>query len=318
MGFQTVKTQITKMGVTAAVAATCGVIGGLGGWVAMSVATELRADSDAYYIPYQGQLDLGGQPVDGPTQFVFSLYDSPDAEAPIWVSDTRQVQVSSGYFAVVLGDETDTTSIDASIMGRDALYVGMSIDGVALEGRQRLLGVPFAQHSAQGKIFVVDNQIRGLNGAKIDGHTEVQTLSASGAVTTQSTLNAAGKITGDGGADISGTSALSTVTVSNKLTVAGNDLNSKLVRFDQYSLDTSNSIDTGISTSTWTCAVGSTDFGHGDIQEADSGWLADSYTFKNSGTWWVRVAFRTHNSHDRRKAGVVCFRNNIVDFNSWF
>lgn len=321
MKLHTLKSRLANMGVT--VAATCGVLGGLGGWVALSVATELRSEQNAYYIPYQGQLDLGGQPVDGQTDFVFSLYDAPDADTPIWVSDTRTVQVSSGYFAVVLGDQSDAEPIDASIMGRDALYVGMSVDGVALDGRQRLLGTPFAQNAAPGKIFMVDGPLRAFDGAQIDGNTAVQALSASagatiaGGPTQVQALSASGQITGTSGANIQGRTDLA------NLVVPGNKLESNLAEIKRVSVPTrivtdayaenSHYIgDTGYSTANWNCVLGGFDYGNGDIYETDRGPLASAYTYEKDGNWWVRMHFRHHRGGmNNVRADVLCLQKNI-------
>ncbi len=160
MKSKNIKSWISRISMILAISVLCGVVGGVSGYIALSYAAEINLGGvEDYYIPYQGRLELGGDPVNGPTEFKFALYKNQTGTAAsdkLWTSAPRTLQVSSGYFATVLGDDNDQQNgpngrLKRAIMEAPALYIAMTVDGVELSGRQRILAVPYAQAPAADK-----------------------------------------------------------------------------------------------------------------------------------------------------------------------
>ncbi len=333
MKFNTMKSWFARVGTVAVIGTGFGVLGGLGGYVAMSYAAGLNLGAaNDYQIPYQGMLELGGVPVDGPKEFVFTLYTSETSEDEndiVWISNPRTLQVSRGYFATVLGDETDAGNrIAAAVFAEPVLYIGMKVDGVELSGRQRILAVPYAQNGMPGKTFVVDGKIQTVdlevtrnavvagtlrangkvtanNGLEVTGaRTELKNgLSVTGATTLNSTLGVTGLTTATGGLRVDG-----------NVTAGGTEAANKLVQIRYYA----GSADTGFSVDDWDCITAGVRF-TGDIQEAGSGTIMAAYTFRFLGRWHVASSFRTHNTNGPYNVAVACFSKKISNIGStWF
>jgi excisionase family DNA binding protein len=96
-------------------------------------------------IPYRGVLELNG--LAAPTEqveMVFALYTTESGGAPAW-TEAQSVAVQDGQFTVALGD---TSAINPALFAQPSLYLGISVKGTELTGRQRLLTVPYT-HRAQ-------------------------------------------------------------------------------------------------------------------------------------------------------------------------
>jgi hypothetical protein len=91
---------------------------------------------------YQGHLlDSGGDPVtDGTYSMTFSLWDAPSDGGQLWGPEGQDVDVSDGFFAVILGR---TDPISGSVL-QTATYLEIVVEGETLEPRQQLASVPFA------------------------------------------------------------------------------------------------------------------------------------------------------------------------------
>jgi hypothetical protein len=75
---------------------------------------------------------------------VFALYTTESGGAPAW-TEAQSVAVQDGQFTVALGD---TSAINPALFAQPSLYLGISVKGTELTGRQRLLTVPYT-HRAQ-------------------------------------------------------------------------------------------------------------------------------------------------------------------------
>lgn len=78
--------------------------------------------------------------------------------------------------------------------------------------------------------------------------------------------------------------------------------------------------DTGISTETYACFVGSVSFPSGDYNEDGKGLIARAFTYEGADDdWWIRADVRSDSGgNEGRKIGVVCFNRQMVSLTSWF
>jgi hypothetical protein len=75
---------------------------------------------------------------------VFALYTTESGGAPAW-TEAQSVAVQDGQFTVALGD---TRAITPALFAQPSLYLGISVAGTELTGRQRLLTVPYTHRAA--------------------------------------------------------------------------------------------------------------------------------------------------------------------------
>ena len=118
---------------------------------------------------HQGRLfDSAGTALDGPTDLTFRLYDAPSGGTEVWSETQTAVQVSEGWFGVVLGAETAINSGDFE-EGAE-LFLAMSIDGGAeLPTRFPLNSVPYAITAQNLTGGVVDASELRVNGTVVVG-----------------------------------------------------------------------------------------------------------------------------------------------------
>ncbi len=105
--------------------------------------------SDSWHrrIPYSGYLEHNGQPLSTPTDIEFALFLTHTPETAVW-TETQTVSPASGQFSVVLGD-LEANPIPAEVFAeRTGVFLGMSIDGVELGQKHRILGSPFSSSVA--------------------------------------------------------------------------------------------------------------------------------------------------------------------------
>lgn len=94
-------------------------------------------------INYQGTLrDLEGALLNGDYDLTFKIYDSLDGTTPLWSEEHLGITVRSGYFSVLLGDNTPLTRADFANADR---FIGVTIQPFdELVPRQRFSSVPYA------------------------------------------------------------------------------------------------------------------------------------------------------------------------------
>jgi len=127
-----------RLGLAAAVAIVIG--------TAMVAYGEMPSTAVPRLIPYEGRLERNGAPFDGKVPAEFSLYASVDTPTPIWGPERQTLDIVAGRFHADLGS---TSAIDPSILAQGGLFLGITVDGVPLAGRQRFLASPYALRSAQ-------------------------------------------------------------------------------------------------------------------------------------------------------------------------
>jgi hypothetical protein len=98
-------------------------------------------------VTYQGRLDLSGQPVDGPTDMTFRLYDAPAGGTQVGASIPATVDVDGGLFTVAL-DFTAGETIAGVYDGYER-WLEIEVESVVLAPRQRFTPAPHAMVARQ-------------------------------------------------------------------------------------------------------------------------------------------------------------------------
>lgn len=119
------------------------------GTAGAATSEPLAGEKVPRQLPYRGTLELDGVPVTNPSvsmgfELCVSETGTGAAECP-W-SETQVVSVQGGNFSVALGDAANNP-IPPRLFAQPKLYVGISVNGQKLQGRQRLLTVPYAHYS---------------------------------------------------------------------------------------------------------------------------------------------------------------------------
>lgn len=127
-------------------------------------------------LPYQGILELDGQPVnatgDNALHLGFQLFNGPDAEQPVYRQDLR-VEVYAGRFTATIGPvgvdgAGAEVPISQIIANADDLYLGMILlgdpadpaDDIALNNRQRIHASPYAMWTTAATNLDVARDLR--------------------------------------------------------------------------------------------------------------------------------------------------------------
>ena len=105
-------------------------------------------------VPYNGVLESNGTAISGTTDLVFFVVAAPadDSTSALWTEAHPGVLVNAGNFSVVLGH---VTSFGTLFSDYGELYLGITVDGTALTGRQRLMSAPYSVASGEAKDFTV-------------------------------------------------------------------------------------------------------------------------------------------------------------------
>ena len=109
------------------------------------------------YIPYDGYLELDGEPVFGSeTSLRFTVYDEVGA---LW-SEEKVVNINNGNFGVLLGQKLENPP--AAFYAKE-VYVGVEIKTnerwVILEGIQHTNTIPFSIWATRGAQVVVEGEL---------------------------------------------------------------------------------------------------------------------------------------------------------------
>lgn len=108
-----------------------------------------QSAQDARTIPYQGRLELDGNPVNQDVPMTFRFFDAAAGGNQLGGDIQRTVTVSEGAFSAQLGPVPDA-AFDGG-----GLFLEVVVDGVPLGARQQILAVPFAM-SAGGVYAYAD------------------------------------------------------------------------------------------------------------------------------------------------------------------
>jgi len=125
----------------------------------------------------EGQLTTAsGNPITGAVNVTFSLYAAPTGGSPLW-TETQSVQVTAGYFSVLLGS---STAIPASAFDGSVRYLGVKVDADAeMSPRQVVASVPYALLAGDVKGDIHPNSVT-VNGTQVIDANGVWTGSATG------------------------------------------------------------------------------------------------------------------------------------------
>ena len=132
-------------------------------------------------VPYNGHLENNGIPVNGTVDLEFFVVTSPTESpaAALWRESHPDVLVSAGSFSVVLGY---STSFGTLFSEQGELYVGVSVYGVALAGRQRLTSSPYSIAAGEAQNFTV-------SGTLTAGHVQASTINSNALTSNTLTTN---------------------------------------------------------------------------------------------------------------------------------
>ncbi len=89
-------------------------------------------------------IGVDGSPVSGATDLRVTLYGSETAPSGFWTREYDGFDVQDGYFAVSLVQDDGGQPLDVDDFADGDVWVGTSVGGVPLGGRQRLGSVPYA------------------------------------------------------------------------------------------------------------------------------------------------------------------------------
>jgi hypothetical protein len=121
------------------------------------------------FLTEQGRLfDAQNNPVNGPTQFVFSLYAQPAGGPSLW-SETQKITVDSGLFSATLGASTPIppATWTAAANADSKLFLGIRVNGdLELSPRQPVLSVPYALVAENAVGDITPTSIT-VNGTKV-------------------------------------------------------------------------------------------------------------------------------------------------------
>ena len=113
--------------------------------LALCFCAALAAPSSVLAVPlqvaHQGQIQDADGPVTDTLEFVFALFDAASDGDEVW-SETRDIDVVDGNYAVLLGS---VTAIDSVLFTEPALWLQITIEGgEALLPRQPIASAPYA------------------------------------------------------------------------------------------------------------------------------------------------------------------------------
>jgi hypothetical protein len=109
-------------------------------------------------IPYRGYLEEGGTPINGTKSLGFAIYPDTSANTDLWDDVFSSVTLTGGRFTVSLGSQKP---LPAGLFDRGALYLAITVNGVALNGRQQFLPVPFSQRASGANHSAGDFAVNG-------------------------------------------------------------------------------------------------------------------------------------------------------------
>jgi hypothetical protein len=108
-------------------------------------------------IPFRGHLDQDGEPKSGPVTMVVTVHDDPVAGTALYTQSTA-VDVWRGDFSILLG-APPAPALPETVFDAAQLYLSITVDGVALLGRQQVVPAVQAVSAGQARDMVIDNQL---------------------------------------------------------------------------------------------------------------------------------------------------------------
>jgi hypothetical protein len=132
----------------------------------------------------QGRLlDSSGAAITGTQDVDFRIYDAQSGGSQLW-TETLQVDFVNGYYAAILGANTESNPLDADVLSLHPIYLEVEVDGTGpLSPRQSILSTPYAQMAGVAENLeggTVDATQLSINGTVIidgDGNWQGSDLS---------------------------------------------------------------------------------------------------------------------------------------------
>lgn len=114
--------------------------------LAALLAPALAPATPPPILSYQGYLTSDqGDPLPGPVELEFALYDSIAGGTELWMESHPAVPLTDGIFHLALGA---TTPLDAAFFEGSGRWLETRLDGTPLSPRRPLLSVPYALRAA--------------------------------------------------------------------------------------------------------------------------------------------------------------------------
>lgn len=135
----------TKKTLLIALTASVFTVALLGGWQALADVWS-EPGGVPRLVPYRGHLELDGVPVDGALSLAVSIYDAEAGGELLWGPETNLTTAVNGDFSLMLGQ---SLPIDPEILSEGDAWIGFSVDGTDLTGRQRLGSAPYAMRALE-------------------------------------------------------------------------------------------------------------------------------------------------------------------------
>jgi cytoskeletal protein CcmA (bactofilin family) len=193
----------------------------------VNVMADLNPDIQGIpqVIPYQGVLELNGQPVnrmgDQAMWIDFQIHETLNSQAYRY-SQRIQVEVYQGRFTALIGPSGQnqagqTVYLTDIISSSSQLYLGMILlgdnlesddDDILMSNRQRLMSTPYAMWASGASQFTVQQDLN-VGGTVRASQVQVNgQLSATGDLNTSTNLNVQGNINGNGGLVLGGNASI--------------------------------------------------------------------------------------------------------------
>lgn len=97
---------------------------------------------------YQGELKIGGEPVNETCNVAFRLYDTANEGSQVGVPITRSVVISNGLFTQILDFGAEAFTGDARWLDIRVMCAGLGDTAFTPLGRQELTAAPYAHYAA--------------------------------------------------------------------------------------------------------------------------------------------------------------------------
>src|ERR1700733_4155882 len=109
--------------------------------LSVGAASAVRSQSIPTIISYQGYLTHGGAPYDGSVPVILTLYDAQSGGTQKWSHTYSSIQVSKGYYSVLMAFSQDWQNGAVDFHGQ--CWLEVNVNGETM-GRVQMTGSPFA------------------------------------------------------------------------------------------------------------------------------------------------------------------------------
>jgi len=264
-----------------------------------TISLEIQG-ADGVWVPLEGRRTLAAVPY-----ALFSLYTSD-----MLVGGDARVSEASDLGAATVDGALDAGQITATgTASADSLVVTGDVELESDSAEVAIAG----ELSVGGDLTVADTlEVNGFDVVDVvdGGLVYADDEALDGVVLEGRAL--ANDITLNGNLDFSSSTGL----LAGALGLWGGD---PLIQVVQVRAPSSVTSDTGVSSASWFCWIGGFRFvnGNWDVSGTDDN-VFDVYTYRDSGTWWVR-ADANNDGTPRREVTMICAQDDLVrEYDEWF